>query len=353
MYGPPGLPAPTGDLAPGGGRADAGPVPPAPTSARPRLAVVGARRARSGVGGWLARHLAAAGAEIAAVVGSRLVTALEAAEALAPDLGHRPIPLAHADDLERLPDLAGLVIASPHETHEAWLRWAVGRGLHVLCEKPLVWGGEGAPLAAAACARRFAQRGLHLVVNAQHPWSLPAFFALHPEVRPGAVTRLEVALAPPSRGLAMLPDALPHALSLLHALAPDPEGRVEPRSAAWGDDEGRSLALRFAYHGAGRAIEVDVALEEGGPPPRPMRLALDGRSATRRVEAAGYALRYEDQGRSVPLPDPMAALCRDFLRRLTQRAAPTPDPSAVPGVAQLACLAASVPAPRLTEIAFP
>ncbi|MFM8979144.1 MAG: Gfo/Idh/MocA family oxidoreductase, partial [Planctomycetia bacterium] len=120
---------------------------------RPRLVVVGARQERHGLGAHLARHLAAAGAEIVAVVGSRLATAQRAAAALEPLLGHRPVPLAHSDDVERLPDLHAIAIAAPHEVHAPWLRWAVGRGLHVLCEKPLVWGTPEATSVAGAPAR--------------------------------------------------------------------------------------------------------------------------------------------------------------------------------------------------------
>jgi predicted dehydrogenase len=320
---------------------------------RVRLALVGARQTRHGLGPHLARHLTAAGAEIVAVVGSRLVTAQAAAEALAPVLGHRPLPLAHADDLERVPDLDGLVIASPHETHAEWLRWAVGRGLHVLCEKPFVWGGEQPVTLAGALARRFQQRGLHLVVNAQWPLALDAVRALHPDLALDRVQDVGLEMAPPSRGPHMLPDALPHALSLLYALAPHPRPRLEAVEASFEDEHGRALNVALEYHAGERVLRLAGRFTEGGPSPRPFALTLDGHRAAREVEPRTYAMSLTDGPRRVALPDPMAALARRFVERLATGAAPEPDPSAVFGVEHLVRVAEALPALPVTEIPYP
>lgn len=318
-----------------------------------RLALVGPRQTRHGLGPYLARHLAAAGAEIVAVVGSRLTTAQAAAEALKPVLGHRPLPLAHADDLERVPDLGALAIASPHETHAEWLRWAVGRGLHVLCEKPLVWGGEQPVTTAGALARRFQQRGLHLTVNAQWPLALAAFAALHPGMALDAVGEVTLEMAPPARGPHMLPDALPHALALLYALAPHPRPRLESITAAFEDDLGRALGVAFDYVAGPRRVHLEARFTEGGASPRPFALALDGRRAAREVDPATYAMQLVDGSRRVPLADPMAALARRFVERVAAGAAPEPDPSATLGVAHLMEVAAALPALPVTEIPYP
>lgn len=315
--------------------------------------VVGARRTRHGVGPWLTRHLAAAGAEIAAVVGTRLATAIQAADDLARVLPHRPVPLAHSDDVERLPGIDGLVIAAPHEAHDAWLAWAARRGVHVLCEKPLVWGQSDAVTRAGAYARRFEQRGLTLRVNAQWPLALPAFQALHPHAVLAQATSLRLRMAPPSRGLAMLPDALPHVLSLLYALAPHPRPRLEAVEGAWSDPEGRRLELSFRYVAGERVLATQAGLVEGGPPPRPFTLVIDACSAERAVDPATYAMRLVDGARSVPLPDPMAALCADFVERLRSGAPAVVDPSALFGVQHLAQIAAALPPPALSEIPYP
>lgn len=323
-----------------------------PASRRPRLVVVGARQQRHGLGAYLARHLAAAGAEIVAVVGSRLATAQRAAAELEAALGHRPVPLAHSDDVERLPDLHGLVIAAPHEVHAPWLRWGVGRGLHVLCEKPLVWGGSDAASVAAAAARRCQQRGRHLWVLAQWPMALEALVHLHPGLELGSARRLEVHLSPPSRGPEMVPDSLPHALSLAYALCPDERPRLQDVRGAWVDEEGRAGTLAWVHVAGERRLEVEVRLEQGGASPRPLAWAVDGFWARREV-GEHYAMELVHGERRVALPDPYASLAARFVRALAEGEPPRVDPSATHGVAHLLELAAALPALPVTEIPYP
>ena len=115
-----------------------------------------------------------------------------------------------------------------HRGHHLGGSSALAVKRHVLVEKPVIWHGadaaEGTSWRARVddLGRRFAEHGLVLAVNAQWPWTLPAFAALHgaPEETPRA---LEMGLAPASSGRAMLGDALPHPLSLALALRPDLE----------------------------------------------------------------------------------------------------------------------------------
>ncbi len=92
-----------------------------------RVGVVGARRARQGVGEHLARFLHTAGAKVVAVAGTSASTAAEAAAALA---GHGIAATSHADvgAMVRSEALDALVIASPAATHEACLEARARRG---------------------------------------------------------------------------------------------------------------------------------------------------------------------------------------------------------------------------------
>lgn len=287
------------------------------------------------------------------MVGSRLATAQRAAAALEPLLGHRPVPLAHSDDVERLPDLHGLAIAAPHEVHAPWLRWAVGRGLHVLCEKPLVWGSADAVSVAGALSRRCAQRGLHLWVLAQWPLALEAFARLHPGLDLAQARTLEVHLSPPSRGPQMVPDSLPHALSLAYALCPGERPRVEQVEAGWDDEEGVRAHVAWTHVAGERHLSVRVRLAQGGASPRPLALAVDGHWARREVDGACYTMELVDGERRVPLEDPYAALAARFVRALAQGEAARVDASAQHGVAHLLQLAAAWPALPVTEIPYP
>jgi predicted dehydrogenase len=298
-----------------------------------RVAVIGARARRQGIGGHLARFLVQHGAEVVAVAGTSEATAAEAARAVAADAGALPRPWGDAALMIAREGIDAVVIASPHASHEGYLRAALDRGLHVLSEKPLCWGGPDPVGAAEEIARRFAERRLHLLVNTQWPWTLGAYRELHP----GSLTRppreFRMLLSPRSEGPAMVPDAIPHALSLLSAVLPDPGATLaEVRVEAPGP---RALDVRFVYRADAGEVDSLVELRTAPEPPRPAAYAFDGREARRVVEGPRYALFFEAEGRRVAVPDPTPRLVGDFVRRVSSGARAVVDPAGVPGMRML------------------
>jgi len=294
------------------------------TSRDPRVAVIGARRGRQGLGEHLARFAARHGAVVAAFLGTSDATVEEARRILA---GHGILARGYTR-LEHLLDdqvLDALVVASPVATHHACLERALDAGLHVLCEKPLVWGRPDAVAEAARFEAAFAAAGLALWENCQWPCTLPAFRSLHPDApdQPGDVTMW---LGPTSTGRRMLVDALSHPLSLLQALFPG-EGRGigDVEFSTLRPDAG-TLDLRFRFLRDAGSVGVRVELRSTPQQPRPAGYSLDGFRAERRVRMEDYALFFDDGGRSVPVPDPMERLVADFVAVLAG-AKPAPGPA--------------------------
>lgn len=303
-----------------------------------RVAVVGARTVRQGVGAHLARHAADAGATVVAVLGTTDASAAEAADALARHMP-RPAALGDVDALWRI-DAQLLIIASPPPTHATFLRGALQHGLHVLCEKPVAWasghGQEGATLHDA-----FRQAGLHLRVHAQWPYTLPTYAALHPHVDLARATTFEMRLSPSRPGSTEVVHALPHALSLLQAACPDPSADVH-------DVQVERLAtdhtdVRFAYVTAARSLAVHLTLRAVADPPRPASYAFDGAWGHREISGPAYAmhLRAAD-GRRIPLPDPSRLLVGSVLERIASGPPDAADPALVPGMRHVDTLARAV-----------
>jgi predicted dehydrogenase len=307
-----------------------------------RVGVVGARRVRQGTGGYLARFLARDGADVVAVAGSRMSTAREAAA----DLARDGIVVEPWDDAERMIQDAGLdalVIASPHATHEPLLERALDAGLHVLCEKPLCWGGADPAGSAERLARAYAARGRHLVVQAQWPHVLPAYRALHPDALRAPPRRFDMRLTPLTMGGDMLADTLPHPLSLLAAVLPDAGAHLEDVAVSLSPDR-RAMDVSFGYRAGGRVVATRVAVRHSAEGPREASLGFDGAIARRIVHVqGGYRMELEAaDGRRVPLPDPAAALVGTFVHRVRSGAPASIDPAAVPGMRHLAALSAAL-----------
>jgi hypothetical protein len=89
-------------------------------------------------------------------------------------------------------------------------------GCHCLAEKPLLWPALELDIGELVCA--FQQRGLLLQMVTQWPFSLHAFSQLHGPL-PSSIDSFTMRLSPTSIGPYMIPDAAPHFISLLQALA--------------------------------------------------------------------------------------------------------------------------------------
>jgi predicted dehydrogenase len=269
-----------------------------------RVGVIGARRVRQGLGPFVARFLVELGAEAPCF----LSTHAEAIPDTERALGARGYSdLAHMLAEQRVDALA---ILSPSETHERYLEAALEARLHVLCEKPLLWGGAGLAVRARALEQRFRAAGLGLRECCQWPYTLPAYRTLHPDA--GPLRSFAMRLSPASHEpRAMLGDSLPHPLSLLQALAP---GLAEVSDLRFEALAPGALRVAFVWRAAGDRVAVEIELVTRERPPRDASYALNGCWAERRIRPADYALFFADGAREVPVPDPLRALLADFVQ---------------------------------------
>ncbi len=282
----------------------------------PAVGLIGARRTRQGLGPFVARELLAAGATVASVVGTRAETAEAARRQLREEQGIDVRSYADVDQMLSNERLDALAILSPNETHEPYLEQALSAGLHVLCEKPLVWGVADLAKRTTSLVDRFAKRSLLLWENCQWPYTLPAFRELHPDLGLDPPEHFSMELSPISSGSRMLADALPHPLSMLQTLVPGaPAEIVSPRF-----DVGPSRTLvGFGYRAGDAHTTVEVVLTPSAGIPRPAAYAIDGREARRRIRLPDYAQSFSSGDRSVGVPDPLRALIRAFLAELGER----------------------------------
>lgn len=308
-----------------------------------RVGVVGARRRHQGIGEHVARFFARHGAEVCGIVGTREETVAQAREHLQAQYGIDARGYLQLEEMQAAEQLDAVAICSPFAAHAEQLQAALASGLHVLCEKPLVYDEQGAFASQAAdLIDAFAAAGQWLLVNEQWPYTLSGFQRLHPDAELHRPPRsLELALAPGSSGLRHLPDALPHVLSLLLALAPlggDAE-HVTYRQ------QGEEIQLTFRYAHRLGVTDVCVSLRQVLQQPRPAAYAINGRAARRVIDLPEYTMYFEPvdhvaeafdlraecfvEPRRQPLADPLELLVRDFVRRVSSHRRPTRNAVAV------------------------
>jgi predicted dehydrogenase len=321
------------------------------TPAPLRVAVVGARRVRQGTGEFVARDLHRSGADVVAIVGTSPATLDEARRGLAERYGLEArghLSLAACLEAERIDAVA---ICSPPEAHRQDLLLAAEARLHVLAEKPLLWseGAERDPDArprleaeVTALCERLASAGRTLQLNAQWPFTLEGFYALHPGLRGVVPSTFSMAQGPTREpGPAMIVDSGSHPISMLLALC-GPGTMQDIRVTTLDRARGR-LEVAFDWaHTAGRCATT-IELTCCPRPPRPASYALDGRGVDRLIDPVSYAFTFAEIGGSgmVAIPDPLTASVTNFLR--AARAGTPPDRARlVLGQTQLQALAAAV-----------
>lgn len=297
-----------------------------------RVGVVGARRVREGTGAFLAGHVQATGCKVVAVAGTALDGAAVAAKELAERYGIAAMPYASAVAMVEHEALDALVIASPTPTHGALLDLALDAGLHALVEKPLVFGPGDWVARGTALVAAFAAHDLCLVTNAQWRHALSTYMRLFPDVAPRRASRCEMALAPSVGGAAAVPVAMPHPLSVLDHLYPTSTPGLRDLRVTGTPD-----AFEVAFTHPGRDVACVVRLVQTEARPRPFSFGFDGAVAHRTITEPGYrmALATEAGDRSVPLPDPVEAVVKDFVARVRRGPPFPPEGFAVPGLVHL------------------
>jgi hypothetical protein len=243
--------------------------------------------------------------------------------------------------------LDGLVILSPAETHETYLTAAADAGLHVLCEKPLVWGAEGLADRARACLEGFRSRGLLLAENCQWPYTLPAFGELHPGALSGPPRTFGMRLSPVSSGEQVLADCLPHPLSLLQERVPADGPTVDRIQYTPLTPDLKSLGVSFDYRAGSARVEVELELRNDGAFPRAASLQIDGHRADRVVQIPGYTISFSDGDRTVPVADPLTARIRDFVDGLGAVVAGGNPPDPTPLLARMVMMETLLDAYRI------
>ncbi|MFQ6022008.1 MAG: Gfo/Idh/MocA family protein [Acidiferrobacterales bacterium] len=291
-----------------------------------RVAVIGARRQRQGTGEYIAREFARLGCQICAIVGTTEATLVAAQRALYEHYGIECTGFLSLEALlaNELVDI--IAICSPTHTHLPQLQLAVAAGCHVFCEKPLWWTAElaQAPNAAAEIGQRAGElvdrcraQGRYLALNTQWPFTLEAFRQLHPraygEGRP--IEHFAMWLSPARSGAAMVVDAGPHLVSMLQALlGPGSLHKIQAQFQdlpELGERAGLSLTCVYKYmHGQ---TNVEFRLTRCPELPRPAGYSVNGFGAERQVELPNYVISFVNNGKRIPVRDPLAVCVEDFV----------------------------------------
>jgi hypothetical protein len=223
------------------------------------------------------------------------------------------------------PEVEAVAICSPPETHFDYLAAALAKGLHVFCEKPIVWPRTQSHdafddlIAGLARVLEEARRdGLTVHENTQWVYTLDAFRRVAGDFAPDEVEQFRCELSPSAATpVEMLMECSAHANSLLLRLGC--QGMEDPRAAFTGGGEGRGAVLAIAFRSrrpTGGPVEVEYHFAQAVTQPRHAAYEVNRRRVQRRVDLNGYRIYLQSGSEELLIRDPVRASVEDFLSKL-------------------------------------
>jgi len=281
------------------------------------IAVIGAGRTANGIGPYIAKYFQKHGMPVTAVLGRSAESSARAAA----ELGQFGIKAKAYSSFTAMIDSAkpdAVAIASPTATHAAYIERCLASGVHIFCDKP--FAAPDTPELTAwlvRVVRRAHAKRLTVAMNSQWPFVLPWYAELCGTVKPDKVRTFAMRLSPVVSGPAMIPDSLPHALSLLY----DALGNGEIKGLTF-KREGEAHIIAFTYSTDRTRCAVTITLVQELSQPRTLTFGFDGRIAVRAIDPATYAMSLVCKGKSLAIPDPLELSVKDFIDSLAGKHVP-------------------------------
>ncbi len=273
-----------------------------------KIALIGGRRKRSGIGPFIGNYFHRAGAEVVAVLGTTDATAREAASYLT-QYGINAAPHTDFNRMLRESRPDAVAIASPAATHLTYMLEALDAGIHVFCEKPFIWAEPGDLKETLTRIFSAAERRKAIVaMNSQWPFSLPFYEALCGPIRGDAVSSFSMRLSPQCGGREMIVEAIPHALSLLYCVCG--AGTISNLVTT---ARAEAMTIYFDYGCAGPACSAEIRLVSQYTQPRDFSFGFNGQVVTRLLELKRYDIYLAYEGRSIKIEDPLDLSVQDFI----------------------------------------
>ena len=282
------------------------------------VSIIGAGRARNGIGEYIGKYFHQHGAVVTSVLGTSEKTSFQGSLGLR-KYGVEAHPYTDFDRMVEREKPDAVVIASPSSTHYGYLIKCLGAGLHIFCEKPFIWDGQrNVRERIEDIFGKARQKKLTIAMNSQWPFSIDPYEAISGKVIIENSNSFTMAMSPPFPGREMIPESVPHALSLLYCLL----GVGEIEDLSFESDGERGMGIKFSYLFDTRSCEVSIHLTSRETPPRDFSFGLNGRIVSRSLGLENYEVYFHYDEKKMKIPDPLELSVKNFLGALEKETEP-------------------------------
>ena len=277
-----------------------------------RVSIIGAGRTRNGIGEYIGKYFHKHGAIVTSVLGTSEKTSLQASLALR-KYGVEAHPYTDLDRMAEREKIDVAVIASPSSTHQEYLLKCLDLGLHIFCEKPFIWNDyRGIRERIEDIFGKARRKKLTVAMNSQWPFSIDAYEAVSGKVVVENSNMFFMAMSPPFSGREMIPESVPHALSLLYSLL----GVGEIEDLSFESEGEQAMGIKFSYLFDTRSCDVSIRLTSGKTPPRDFSFGLNGKIVSRSLGPQNYEIYFHHGEMKMKIVDPLELSVKNFLEAL-------------------------------------
>jgi predicted dehydrogenase len=283
-----------------------------------KVSIIGAGRNRSGIGEYIGRYFYKNGAKVVSVLGTTEQTSQNASSALR-KYGIESNP--YTDFVEMVenekPDV--VAISSPSSSHYPYLLRSVELGLSVFCEKPFIRPDvDDMSEKVEDIFEKAKEKRLTVAMNSQWPFALKDYKKICGEIEIKKSNRFFMTMSPFTTGKEMIPEAAPHALSLLYCLL----GKGAISDLIFEPAEKDEMLVTFRYHFGARHCEVFLKLFKKEKQPRDFQFGLNDKIVRRSLNLKNYDIYFNYGNKKLKIADPLELSVKNFLAAVEKKVEP-------------------------------
>lgn len=284
-----------------------------------KVAIIGARKNRNGIGEFIGKYFHKNGATVVSVLGTDEETSRDASIALM-KYGIKPNYYTDFNQMieNEKPDTA--VIATPSSSHYEYLKKCINRGLNVFCEKPFIWNQRGETKKIVEdIFKRAINDKLIVAMNSQWPFAMNCYQEICGTIAPKDCHKFFISMSPISFGSGMIPESVPHALSILYFFLK--EGSVLNLDFDTNERK-KTLIIHFKY--LSKVVECKVLIEliEAKGQPRNFQFGFNEKIVVRSLNLENYDIYFNYLNRRLKIADPLELSVKNFIFAVKEKVEP-------------------------------